>query len=71
MEKGDKVKFMFPTTGYDPDVRKAKKYLKINKEYTIENIEIGSFHSSIELTEIIGKWFNTVHFKNVLFKTIK
>lgn len=59
---GDKAKFTHPDYGSDHDMRQAGQYLRLNKLYTLESIEVGSFHSEVGLKEIPDQNFNSVHF---------
>lgn len=48
--------------GYDSDREYAEKFLKVGHRYTVSHIEIGGWSSDVELEEVPGKKFNTVHF---------
>lgn len=61
---GSKVIFSFPNNGTEHEQNIAKKYLILNKEYTIEKIEIGSWHTDVFLKEIKNISFNSVLFSN-------
>lgn len=61
---GSKVIFSFPNNGTEYEQNIAKKYLILNKEYTIEKIEIGSWHTDVFLKEIKNISFNSVLFSN-------
>lgn len=62
---GSKVKFSFPENGTLSDIEEAKKYLTINKVYTIKEIIVGSWHTTVVLEEFPTVNFNSVQFKNV------
>lgn len=67
MQKGDKVKLM------DSDIEKQRwggnhlpsDYLEIGEIYTIDKVEVFSFHTKIYLKEAPGKKFNSTHFEKV------
>jgi len=61
-EPGKKIKFANPDAGYEPDRECAKKNLVLDREYTVDFVEISSFHSRVTLREIRGIRFNTVMF---------
>lgn len=63
---GSKVKVTKETSkhGYNYDKEQVKKYLKINKEYTIDFIDIHNWSSEVFLVEFPGISFNTVNFVN-------
>lgn len=66
MKKGQKVKYTGKASdeqvnwGENDDPR---IHLVTNKDYTIDNIIIHSWHTKISLKEIPGKEFNSLHFK--------
>ena len=62
---GDKIIFAYPDWGYDSDQKQAKKYLQLNKKYTLKEIEIRQSHSTVKLVEIPHEWFNSIHFVNL------
>lgn len=51
--------------GYDFQLENALKFLEIDKEYTLSNIQIDSWSSAVQLKECPNEWFNSVQFKNV------
>lgn len=61
-ERGDKVRASHIDSGTDYDLENANKFLENGKVYVIKNIIIGGYISHVELKEIPGKNFNTVHF---------
>lgn len=61
-KNGDKVKFTNPKAGYDSDIEKTKKYLKLGEVYTIEKTEVDSWFTHVWLKEIPEVYFNSVHF---------
>ena len=68
---GDKVVFSFPNNGWSTDKDAANSLLRLNEEYTVESIDIGSYTSYVELKEYPGVYFNTVSFSNVNNKTFE
>lgn len=64
-EKGSKVSFIRPDSGYIGDQEKVKEHLIKNGEYTVEHLSVGRSSSTIELAEVLGVKFNTVHFERV------
>lgn len=48
--------------GSDWDKEHAFKHLEVGKEYTVKSIEVGGWSSLLELEEVPGVRFNTVHF---------
>jgi len=67
LKSGDKVIYANDTAGYDMDIETGKKHLVLNQEYTINSMEIDSFHTDITLTEV-GP---SVNFNSVLFDVVK
>lgn len=63
-EIGSKVIFAFPENGLQGDIDIAKKYLVLNNEYTIEEINVGSWSTDVCLKEIPGVSFNSCLFTN-------
>lgn len=63
-KKGHKIKVtkLSINNGYTHDSQKAKKYLTVGRIYTVENIDVYDFHSSVEIRELPGIWFNSVNF---------
>lgn len=51
--------------GNEFEQEKAKKYLNLEQEYTIENIIVGSWCTDIYLKEFPNIKFNSVQFSNV------
>lgn len=64
--KNNKVIFKYPNNGRQADVERAAENLILNGEYTVETISIGGSTSFVELKEVPGIVFNTVHFTNKL-----
>lgn len=48
---GSKVIFAFPNNGTEYEQELAAEYLKLNTEYTLEKIDIGSWKTDIYLKE--------------------
>lgn len=65
-EKSSKVIFKYPENGRQIDVERAAENLTLNGEYTVVTISIGGSTSFVELKEVPGVVFNTVHFTNKL-----
>lgn len=68
--KGTKVKCLFDENGvvkngYEADQQHAAEYLKPNKVYVIDKMEVGTWHTSVFLEEFPGIPFNSVHFTSV------
>lgn len=68
MNSGTKVKFIDPdkdmvnlANNDDPSV-----YLKLENVYTVAKIDIHCFHTRILLNEMPGRWFNDLHFEEVI-----
>ena len=61
-ERGRKVKAVELDAGYDSDSKKAHRLLIDGGEYTVARLDVGGSQSDIELLEIPGERFNTVHF---------
>lgn len=66
VKSGDKVVGLFwdgqLMNGTESEQEEAEKYIQPDKEYTVESIEIGNWHSTVVLKEYPKKHFNTVHF---------
>jgi hypothetical protein len=65
-KRGDKVKFSFPDWGYNSDIEKAKEYLTVGKEYTIEKTDVSSWHTNVYLQEFPEVSFNSIMFEDVV-----
>lgn len=61
-KKGSKVIFKNPNSGYEYDIEKAKKYLELNKVYTVEKTIIGGSYTSVVLQEFPNEAFNSIQF---------
>lgn len=59
---GDKVIFIHPDYGYDGDIELAAEHLKGGETYTLSRIDVGQSSSMVELNEVPGIMFNSVHF---------
>lgn len=62
--KSRKVIFKYPENGSQIDEERAAENLTLNGEYTVVTISIGGSTSFVELKEVPGIVFNTVHFIN-------
>lgn len=60
-----KIVYCNPNNGMPRDQEKAKKYLTLDKEYTVDYTLPGEFSSKVCLREVDGVWFNTVMFNEV------
>ena len=61
---GTKVRFSFPTHGYDHHQELAKEHLKEGEVYTVRDTDVGDSSSKVCFDEIPGVWFNTVLFSD-------
>lgn len=64
--KSSKVIFKYPENGRQIDIERAAENLILNGEYTVVTISVGGSTSFVELKEVPGIVFNTVHFTNKL-----
>jgi len=64
-EKGSKIAFVHPNSGYPGDQESAKKHLIKNGEYTVEYLSVGRSSSTIQVKEVPGIKFNSVHFERI------
>ena len=62
---GDRICFEFLTRGYDCDIQQAKDFLEHNAVYTVEQVNVGSFMSTVLLQEVPNVYFNTIVFSDV------
>ncbi len=67
---GTKVRFL-NKNGYEYDLEHARKYLNTNRIYTVRNIDVGGWSSTVYLEEVPGEYFNTVCFKEVSLGIVK
>ena len=51
--------------GNDYDQQHADKYLKVGNEYTVHTTIVDDWDSTVNLKEVPGKLFNTVHFEDI------
>lgn len=57
------AKFTYPDSGYYYDVEYAKKIgLKVGERYEVEDLSMGSSHTSVYLKNVKGS-FNSVQFE--------
>jgi hypothetical protein len=66
--KGQKVRFSFPHNGYDSDIKHAQEYLDRDAIYTVEETFVSQSSTRVELQEFPKKYFNSVHFEDVIQK---
>lgn len=66
-EKGHKVTVTKQSiqNGFDYDKKKAEKFLKVGEIYTIEDMEVYNWSSTVILQEIPNERFNSVNFIDV------
>ncbi|MCC6516912.1 MAG: hypothetical protein IT275_11220 [Chitinophagales bacterium] len=66
-EKGHKVTVTEKSikNGYDFDIENVNKYLKVGEIYTVEEMDVYDFHSTVLLQEIPNVYFNSVNFIDV------
>ena len=43
----------------------AKEFLKVGNIYTLNDEEVHSWHTIVELKELPGHWFNDAHFEYI------
>ena len=63
--KGHKVKCVSLESPYEYQTERAKKYLEIGKEYTVEKTEVCSSSTNVILQEIPEIEFNSTLFEDV------
>lgn len=63
-QPGQKVRYT-GINGTDGDIKFADSYLKAGEIYTVDYLDIGGWHSTVNLKEVPYKSFNTVHFVEV------
>ena len=66
--EGHKVKVTEDTmnNGNNCDKNKIKKLCELNKEYTINFTNVGSWSTAVYLKEFPGESFNSVNFEDVI-----
>ncbi len=60
---GDKLTFMYPTSGYSADAEKVKDWL-VGKILTVKQIRIEHWQTYIWFEEVDGV-YNSVHFEHI------
>ena len=60
---GEKVRFL-NEGGYGHERLDAESRMTTGKVYTVERIQVGGWHSVVQLEGVVG-WHNTVMFVNV------
>ena len=60
---GTKVIFAFPDNGYEPDIKRAKEYLAVGFEYTVDSTIVHGSYTDVILKEFPNVKFNSVQFK--------
>lgn len=63
---GTKVVFLYPNNGYPQDKKYVKQHLEEGQTYTVKHVRSSQSISYVELEEVPGKTFNTVHFSPVV-----
>lgn len=61
---GTKVRFL-NQNGHDYQREDALKYFAEGQVLTVDEIDVGSWSSSVKFQELPGKWFNTVMFGRI------
>lgn len=61
-ETGTKLIYAFSENGYAGDIEMGKKYLHYGVEYTVDHIEVGSWHTDVILMEVPNIKFNSCLF---------
>lgn len=56
------AKYVNDDVGYPCDIAKCKKFLKLNKMYAVESIDVGMSSTTIYLKNYYGCW-NSVNFE--------
>ncbi len=64
-KEGTIVQYRYPECGYEDHKITARKHLKLNKCYTVDDVDIGSSYSYVYLKEIPGVGFNSVMFEDI------
>lgn len=59
---GTRVTYSFPSNGQKSDQRTARDHLCHGQQYTVKQVYVGSWKSYVELEEVPGVRFNSVHF---------
>ena len=63
--KGHTVRCHTLNAGYNSDIEQAKKYLTINKEYTVEKTDVYNWNTNVVLQDFPDVMFNSVFFDDV------
>lgn len=64
-KKGSKVKFAYPTFGYQYEQEKALRFLTIGATYTVDHTEVHSSFTHVYLKEVPEISFNSVFFEDL------
>jgi hypothetical protein len=51
--------------GYDHEIAAAHQYLQLGTVYTVKRTRVFASHSKVELEEVPGRSFNTIHFESL------
>lgn len=62
---GMKVMFCNPYAGHDFDVKQALQQLRVGHIYTVRKVDVDQSCTYVELEEVVGLRFNSVHFCNI------
>lgn len=64
IKENDRLVLKYPDNGYENEIKKAQTLIEnYGKDpvFTVKNVHIGNWHTSIEFHEISGHW-NSVQF---------
>lgn len=56
-------------SGYESEIKKAQQYLTIGEIYTVKRTRVSHSHSWVEVEEVPGVFFNTIHFRSLTAQT--
>lgn len=63
--RGTKVRWSYPSAGYEVNVKIGAIYLKRNAIYTVESTDVHDSYTDVYLQEVPGVAFNSVQFSSV------
>lgn len=55
----------FRHSGYADERARAQQYLQVGTVYTVKRTRVYNSHSTVELEEVPGQSFNTIHFDSL------
>lgn len=70
-QKGARVLFNRPNSGYMSDSEHAKRHLVVGKIYTVEKTDVHDSYTLVYLIELPNVAFNSVHFEDVKLEKVK